>query len=61
MFLDRWDEAYRDELLAFVKVAAGRAQSPCTAADGVEALRLAEGLAISAHEGRVVRMSEVAA
>lgn len=59
MFLDRWDAAYRDELRAFVEVAAGRAQNPCTADDGVEALRLAEALTISAHEGRPVRMTEV--
>jgi myo-inositol 2-dehydrogenase/D-chiro-inositol 1-dehydrogenase len=61
MFLDRWDEAYRDELLAFVEVAAGRLENPCTAVDGVEALRLAEALTLSARERRVVRMSEVPA
>jgi myo-inositol 2-dehydrogenase/D-chiro-inositol 1-dehydrogenase len=61
MFLDRWDEAYRDELLAFVDVAAGRRQNPCTAQDGVEALRLAEALAISARERRPVRLAEVPA
>lgn len=61
IFLDRWDEAYRDELLAFVEVAAGRLENPCTAADGVEALRLAEALTKSARERRVVPMSEVRA
>ncbi len=61
MFLDRWDDAYRDELLAFVEVAAGRAANPCTARDGVEALRLAEALTISARERRCVRLTEVAA
>jgi myo-inositol 2-dehydrogenase/D-chiro-inositol 1-dehydrogenase len=59
IFLDRWDDAYRDELAAFVEVAHGRRPSPCTARDGVEALRLAEALAISAREGRVVRLTEV--
>ena len=59
--LDRWDDAYRDELLAFVDVAAGRLENPCTATDGVEALRLAEALTISAREQRIVRMSEVPA
>ena len=61
IFLDRWDDAYRDELLAFVEVAAGRLENPCTATDGVEALRLAEALTLSAREGRIVRMSEVPA
>lgn len=61
IFLDRWDEAYRDELLAFVDVAAGRLENPCTASDGVEALRLAEALTLSAREGREVRMAEVPA
>jgi len=61
IFLDRWDEAYRDELLAFVEVAAGRLENPCTAKDGVEALRLAEALTLSAREGREVRMAEVPA
>ena len=61
MFLDRWDDAYRDELLAFVEVAAGRAANACTARDGVEALRLAEALTISARERRCVRLAEVSA
>jgi myo-inositol 2-dehydrogenase/D-chiro-inositol 1-dehydrogenase len=59
IFLDRWDDAYRDELAAFVEVARGRRPSPCSARDGVEALRLAEALTISAHEGRVVKLAEV--
>ncbi len=61
IFLDRWDDAYRDELLAFVDMAAGRLENPCTANDGVEALRLAEALTVSARERRIVRMSEVPA
>ncbi|MEX1294853.1 MAG: Gfo/Idh/MocA family oxidoreductase [Candidatus Limnocylindrales bacterium] len=61
IFLDRWDEAYRDELLTFAELAAGRIENPCTATDGVEALRLAEALTISARERRVVRMEEVPA
>jgi len=61
MFLDRWDDAYRDELLAFVDLAAGRSGNLCTARDGVEALRLAEALTISARERRSVRLTEVSA
>lgn len=59
IFLDRWADSYRDELLAFVDVARGGQASPCTARDGVEALRLAEALTLSSREGRVVRLSEV--
>lgn len=61
IFLDRWDVAYRDELLAFVEVAAGRQPNPCTAVDGVEALRLAEALTISAREHRIVAMEDIPA
>lgn len=61
MFLDRWDEAYRNELLAFIELARGERTSPCSARDGVEALRLAEALTLSAHEGRSVRLTEVPA
>jgi myo-inositol 2-dehydrogenase/D-chiro-inositol 1-dehydrogenase len=61
IFLDRWDDAYRDELLAFVEVAAGRLANPCTATDGVEALRLAQAMTVSAREHRIVRLTEVLA
>lgn len=61
IFLDRWDDAYRDELLAFMDVALGKRPSPCTARDGVEALRIAEALTISAAERRPVRLAEITA
>jgi myo-inositol 2-dehydrogenase/D-chiro-inositol 1-dehydrogenase len=60
IFLDRWDDAYRDEMIAFVDVAAGRRSSPCTAHDGVEALRIAEALTLSAREHRLVPLAEIA-
>jgi myo-inositol 2-dehydrogenase/D-chiro-inositol 1-dehydrogenase len=61
IFLDRWDEAYREELRAFLEVAGGTRPSPCTARDGVEALRIAEALSISATERRPVRRAEIGA
>jgi myo-inositol 2-dehydrogenase/D-chiro-inositol 1-dehydrogenase len=61
IFLDRWDDAYRDELVAFLDVARGIRASPCTARDGVEALRIAEALTVSASERRPVRMAEIPA
>ncbi len=60
IFLDRWDDAYRDELVAFIEVAQGARPSPCTARDGVEAQRLAEALAVSAAEHRAVSIAEIA-
>jgi myo-inositol 2-dehydrogenase / D-chiro-inositol 1-dehydrogenase len=61
IFLDRWDDAYRDEIIAFLDVARGTRPSPCTARDGVEALRIAEALTVSAAEHRPVRLAEIAA
>jgi myo-inositol 2-dehydrogenase/D-chiro-inositol 1-dehydrogenase len=60
-FLDRFDEGYAAELARFVEVAAGRAPSPCTARDGLEALRIAEAATRSLHDHRPVRLDEVAA
>lgn len=59
IFLDRWDDAYHDEMLAFVDVVQGALPTPCTARDGVEALRIAEALTVSAAEHRPVAMSEI--
>jgi myo-inositol 2-dehydrogenase / D-chiro-inositol 1-dehydrogenase len=59
-FLDRFPEGYADELRAFVGVARGEIQSPCTARDGVEALRVAEAATRSLHEHRPVRLAEIA-
>ena len=58
----RWrhrGDAYRDELVAFLDVARGRRPSPCIARDGVEALRIAEALTVSAIEHRPVRLEEI--
>jgi myo-inositol 2-dehydrogenase/D-chiro-inositol 1-dehydrogenase len=59
-FLNRFRDAYRDEFAAFVEVAAGRRPSPCTARDGVEALRIAEAATLSLTEHRPVRVAEIA-
>jgi myo-inositol 2-dehydrogenase / D-chiro-inositol 1-dehydrogenase len=60
-FLDRFEDAYRAEFAAFVQVAAGRRPSPCTARDGVEALRIAEAATLSLHEHRPVLVAEIPA
>ena len=58
-FLDRFAEAYAAELARFVRVAAGAEPSPCTARDGVQALRIAEAATRSLHEHRPVRLEEI--
>jgi myo-inositol 2-dehydrogenase/D-chiro-inositol 1-dehydrogenase len=58
-FIVRFETAYAEELRAFVRVARGEVPSPCTAHDGVEALRIAEAATRSLHEHRPVRMDEI--
>jgi myo-inositol 2-dehydrogenase/D-chiro-inositol 1-dehydrogenase len=58
-FLDRFADAYRAEFAAFVRVARGDEPSPCTARDGVQALRIAEAATLSLHEHRPVRVEEI--
>jgi myo-inositol 2-dehydrogenase/D-chiro-inositol 1-dehydrogenase len=59
MFIDRFADAYRAELTGFVEVARGRMTSPCTARDGLEALRIAEAATRALHEHRPVRLAEI--
>jgi myo-inositol 2-dehydrogenase/D-chiro-inositol 1-dehydrogenase len=59
-FLDRFSAAYSAEFVAFVRLARGEASSPCTANDGVQALRIAEAATQSLHEHRPVRVEEIA-
>jgi myo-inositol 2-dehydrogenase/D-chiro-inositol 1-dehydrogenase len=58
-FQVRFAEAYRDEIIGFLDVARGLAESPCTAHDGVEASRIAEAATRSRREHRPVRLDEV--
>lgn len=58
-FMDRFAEAFRVELGTFVDVAAGRAESPCTVRDGLEASWVAEAATRSLHEHRPVRLDEL--
>jgi myo-inositol 2-dehydrogenase / D-chiro-inositol 1-dehydrogenase len=53
-------EPYRAEMAAFVDVAAGRRESPCTAEDAFEAMRVAVACDRSRQEHRPVRLEEVA-
>ena len=58
-FLMRFESAYAAEFLAFVAMARGEAPSPCTAQDGVAALRVAEAADRALHEHRPVRLAEI--
>jgi len=58
-FLDRFEEAYRQELLAFLRVARGEIPSPCTARDALQAMRIAVAATKSRLEHRPVRLDEV--
>jgi myo-inositol 2-dehydrogenase/D-chiro-inositol 1-dehydrogenase len=59
-FLVRFEDAYRAELAACVRVARGELASPCTTRDGVEALRLAEAATVAVKEHRIVSLAEIA-
>jgi len=59
-FLDRFADAFRDETRAFLRVARGLHPNPCTAADALQALRVAEACDRSRRERRSVAVAEVA-
>ncbi|HVL52950.1 MAG TPA: Gfo/Idh/MocA family oxidoreductase [Vitreimonas sp.] len=59
-FLVRFEDAYAAEFAAFAAVARGEQASPCTARDGLEALRVAEAATTALKEHRIVAVSEIA-
>ena len=59
MFIDRFHDAYENELRAFLRLARGEEESACTARDGLEAVRVAVAATRSLREHRPVRISEV--
>lgn len=58
-FLDRFETAYREELMTFLRVARGEIASPCTARDALQAMRIAVAAGRSRSEHRPVRPMEV--
>ena len=58
-FQNRFAVAYKAELDHFLRLARGQAENPCTAADALEALRIAEAADKSMREGRPVRLEEI--
>ena len=58
-FMDRFHDAYENEVRAFLRVARGEEESACTARDGLEAARVAVAATRSLREHRPVRVVEV--
>jgi myo-inositol 2-dehydrogenase/D-chiro-inositol 1-dehydrogenase len=58
-FFVRFGGAYRAELAHFLRYARDEADNACTAADALEALRVAEAASRSWHERRTVKLSEI--
>ena len=59
-FFVRFGDAYRAELAHFLKFARGEAENPCTARDGMEALRIGLAARESLHQHRPVGLYEIA-
>jgi myo-inositol 2-dehydrogenase/D-chiro-inositol 1-dehydrogenase len=59
-FLTRFEPAYRAELEAFLPFARGETASPCSARDGLQAMRIAIAATRSRRERRPVRLAEIA-
>jgi len=58
-FMERFHQAYADELVAFTDLVAGRVETPCSVDEALQAFRVAEACDLSRHQGRSVRMEEV--
>ncbi len=58
-FMERFHQAYVDEMAAFTELVAGRIETPCSALEALRSLLVAEACDLSRHEGRPVRLDEV--
>jgi myo-inositol 2-dehydrogenase/D-chiro-inositol 1-dehydrogenase len=58
-FMDRFADAYRAELSAFLDVAMGRRASPCTPQEALEVAWIAEAATLSLTQHRPITMKEV--
>ena len=58
-FQDRFRRAYELELAAFLELARGERENPCTPTDALEALAIAVACDVSRSEHRPVRLEEV--
>lgn len=60
-YMERFHDAYVTELAVFVEVAAGRAENPCSPAEALEALYIAEACDRSRRTGEPVEIADVRA
>ncbi|MFG1795613.1 Gfo/Idh/MocA family oxidoreductase [Nocardia sp. NPDC049149] len=58
-FMDRFRNAYTEELVAFVSVVTGTLENPCSPTDALEAFYVAEACELSRAERRPVQIAEV--
>ena len=58
-FMERFHQAYVDELVAFTELVAGRIETPCSVQDALQAFLVAEACDLSRRQGRPVRMDEI--
>lgn len=58
-FVDRFGDAYRAEIDAFVQVVAGRSENPCEGREALDALLVAEACEVSRKERRPVTIAEM--
>ena len=58
-FLERFEDAYRSELAAFVRAARNEAPNPCSGQQALYALLVAEACELSRLEHRPVQLTEI--
>ena len=58
-FMERFRQAYVDEMVAFTDLVAGRAETACSADESLRAFLIAEACDLSRRQGRPVRMEEL--
>jgi len=56
-FAERFDQAYRSEMVAFVELVMGQRENPCTPEDAVAASRVADAAQESLATGAPVRVA----
>ena len=57
--MERFHQAYVDELVAFTDLVAGRIDTPCSAQEALQAFPVAEACDLLRRQGRPVLMDEV--
>jgi len=58
-FMERFRQAYVDELVAFTDLVAGRIETPCSADEALRAFLIAEACDLSRRRGRPVLLAEI--